>query len=608
MNFALIIYAAVVLYATAVSVGSLGEGQEYPYFLKGLFIITVVVLGVLLLIFGIFWSRLELSRRIEDKPYFAMFAETVAVLLVVAAGAVLRIAYINSMPMQPESDYKTYYEIAQMIGDGTLLTKGVGYCDYVSMFPHVLGYPAVLSVLFSVFGTGIATAQYFNIVLSLATALIAWRIVRRLAGRIGGFVTLCAAVFWPSQILYINFVAGEYLFTFLLVCCMWLFVDSMKSDGTWKCPVELMLLGLMLAVCGTIRPLALLYLAAVLICLVPLNEKLPARPKNDISLARRLVSRGWRRCLIVLCVYVAFSSFFSMCVGYTVDRKLASGSSSFGYNLLVGLNIESYGGWNQEDADYLYDSFDATGSATEAHLACRDLALERLGTDPKALLDLMVHKFEVLWGNDDYGASWNILFMDQQGTLTPQRESFYYNMMDVSDLYYLVMLVFAGIAGILAWFRKPDASYSFMLLLLATAAMHLFVENQNRYHFHGLTLLAIFAGMAVSGLLAGCNRQVMARKLAQERERAERAERSRKVREAAAQERRLEELREKAMHASFDLESALNEGHVGIIVSEAVREPVSGVDVESAAAHDIQKRENHSNGGAENASEPKSKG
>ena len=60
---------------------------------------------------------------------------------------------------------------------------------------------------------------------------------------------------------------------------------------------------------------------------------------------------------------------------------------------------------------------ESTGSAQEAQLACRDLAMERLKTDPRALINLFVHKFEVLWGNDDYGASWNILFMEKHASI-----------------------------------------------------------------------------------------------------------------------------------------------------------------------------------------------
>ena len=575
MCFALTVYGIAILYAIICTSSTLGAGQEYPYYLKGVFLVSLLCLGILLLVFGVLWARLGMTRRVEDHPHFAFWAENGSAVAVLCVSALIRVRYVQTMPMAPLSDYKTYYEIAQMLNSGTLLTNGTGYCDYVAMFPHVLGYPLVLAAVFRMFGTSVAVAQYFNVALSVGTAFVAWRVARRLAGRIGGFVALCATVFWPSQILYDNFVASEYLFTFLLMCCIWLFVASTQDfDGStlhpWHCAMELAGLGALLAFAGVIRPLAIIFLVAVLIYLLPGKMELPSRLRNNIPLGLRLIGRGWKRCLLVLCTYLLLSGFFSMGVGYTVDRSLASGSTSFGYNLLVGLNTQSYGGWNQEDANYLYNSFNSTHSATEAHLTCRDLALKRLTQSPKATFNLMIHKFEVLWGNDDYGASWNILFMDQQGNLTSWRKTFLYHMMDVSDLYYLIMLALAGVAGIYLWRKKPNTSYSLVLLFLGTVALHLLVENQNRYHYQVLPVFAIFAGMAVAYINQECYERVMAARACREKEAQEQAKREAHIRELAEEERRLIKLRSEALHTRFDIEKALREGHVGITVSAAV--------------------------------------
>jgi hypothetical protein len=573
--FSMVVYSCVVLYAIVATWKSLGEGQEYPYLLKGFFLLLLTGGAVLLLAFGMLWARLDISGRMAAHPRAAHLAEWLCAAVVLGAGAALRIAYLAAMPMQPESDFKTYYEIAEMLCKGTLLTQGTGYCDYVAMFPHVLGYPAVLSVIFRLFGVSVAAAQGFNAALAVATAFVIWRVARRLAGRIGGFAALCAAAFWPSQILYTNFVAGEFLFTFLLLCCVWLFVVQLQDFGgevrhPWLCVGLLAALGALLALAGAVRPMALLFLISAVLCLLPYKNDLPARLIDDIPLGTRLISRGWKRCLVMVAAYLLLSNFVSMSVGYTVDRTLASGSASFGYNLLVGLNTQSSGGWNQEDADVLYQAFDETGSATQAHLTCRDLALQRLKTDPRALLNLMTKKFEVLWGNDDYGASWNILFMDQQGTLTAARQSFYSRMMELSDLFYLAMLILAGVAGLAFWQNRPDASYAMELLFLGTVAMHLLVENQNRYHYHALALLAVFGGIAVSYVLQRCRFRVLEGEEQRVRQAARQAEREAHVRDLQAEEKRLTELRAQAMHAQFDLDKAVREGHVNITVSEAV--------------------------------------
>jgi hypothetical protein len=577
LYFALIVYNTVLLYALVCTAGTLGNQKEYPYFHKGIFLLSIIGLGVVLLVFGLLWARLEMTRRIAKHPRFAFWLENGLAAAVLCTSAVLRVRYVQTMPMEPQSDYKTYYEIAQMLSRGTLLTSGTGYCDYVSLFPHVLGYPKMLSAVFHLFGDGVLVAQYFNVALAVGTAFVAWRIARRLSGRIGGFVTLCAAAFWPSQILYGDFVASEYPFTFLLMSCAWLFAASVQDfDGTaahpWYCVMELVALGGLLAYSGTIRPLAVVFLMAVLLYLLRGRIELPARLKNDIPLGMRLIARGWKRCLIVLLAYLLFSGFFALGTAYTVDRKLASGSTSFGYNLMVELNMKSDGGWNQQDADYLDDSFNETGSATKAQLACRDIAINRLTQNPKAVFNLMIHKFELLWGNDDYGASMNILFLNQQGNLTPQREAFLCNMMSFGNFYYAIMLVLSGVFGAFLWRKKPNASYALMLFFLGTVALHLLVETQNRYHFHVLPLFAVFAGLAVSYVNQECYENVMAAKVREEKTAAERAERQEHIRKLEEEEKCLMRLRQKAMHAQFDIEKALREGHVGITVTEAAAE------------------------------------
>lgn len=575
--FALSVFAICVLFSMACALQRLGDGQEYPYLLKGAWLLFVLVLGGVTLGLGVLWARLELSRRLGAHKRLCDIAEALAAVLLALAGLMLRLMVIRKIPMAPASDYKTYYEIADLLHKGVLVKDGPGYCDYVAMFPHVFGYPAILSTVFNIMGTSVSAALGFNLILQIAGLLVIWRIGRLVGGRFCGLVAMAAATFMPSAILYSSFVASEPLFTLLLLLAIWLFAISLRDTPAqqahpWLCAGELVAMAITLAVGSFVRPMAAILLVAIIICMLPGYKRLPPLPRNDVPLGFRATNTGWKRCALVLAVYLGVSSLLTLATGYAVDRQLAGGSSSFGYNLLVGLNLDSYGGWNQEDADYLYAAFDATGSAEEAQLACRDMALQRLKVDPKALLNLFVHKFEVLWGNDDYGASWNILFTDQQGNLTPSLEAFLYRAMDWSDLYYLLLLLAAGIAAFLMLRRKPDAAYTCVLLFCGTVALHLLVENQNRYHYHGMTILALLTGVAMTGTMEIVYKRVMARVLQRRMLKAKRIADAEAVRLRKAEEEERVRLRAEALHAQFDMDSAIREGHIRIIASEGARE------------------------------------
>ena len=517
-------------------------------------------------------ARIDQNRMLREYTWMKS-AETAFALFILAAAAALRVRMVQTMPMQTESDYRTYYEIADLLARGTLQTEGPGYCDYIAMFPHVYGYPFALSLVFRIFGTSVKAALYFNVALSVLTVFISYRTARLAGGRLCGAVALLLTAFWPSQILYINMVASEYLFSCMLMFAMYLFVRSIKDYNSGaKHPAAGVLLhvflGAWLALTAAVRPMALLLVITIVICVCFERLRLPVRLTKDQPVSLVFLSKGWMRCLIVIAVYAGIGALISIGITNTVDRDLASGTTSFGYNLLVGLNTESEGGWNQEDADYLYAALDETGSASEAHLACRDLAIQRLH-DVKGILNLFFYKFQALWMNDDYGSTWNLLFMNQQGTLTEARENFLYAARSIGNIFYLLVVALAAVEGIFLWKRGSGLAYPFMLMYLGTAAMHLLVESQNRYHFHALYMLAILAAFGVRDI-CGANRVRVQQRLEERSALArQKQEDTMKKKSLLQEEERLIELRRQAMQSKFDMRDALEKGYITVRVSKA---------------------------------------
>lgn len=574
------------LYIFICATNGLGSGREYPYFVKGMAIVIVVVVYLLVAVVSVLGARLQLMERVQKYQWQLKVVEWVIMILIILFSFLLRVYYVRSYPMKPQSDYKTYYEIARLLNQGTLLEDGIGYCDYVSMFPHVLGYSYVLSFVMKYFGPSVWVGQCFNIILAILTCIIVWRIAVLLAGRVSGLIGLILTAFWPSQIIYNNFLASEYLFSFLMCLCIWLFLVLVKKydvnhpkqqQGVFLHVV----LGILLAMDNAIRPIALLLLISILICLVPSRMPLAIKPRNDLSISERILEKGWLRGFIILCSFLIFSAFLTKCVSYTVDRELAGGSASFGYNLLVGLNQTSYGGWNEEDSQYLYAAMEETGSAVDAQIVCRDLAFQRLKVDKVSLLNLFLHKFDVLWSNDDYASSFNIIFMQEQGTLTSEREDFFYGIRDIDNVWYLISIAFSMIAVLYMMKRASNWSYLLVILFLGTILMHFFVENQNRYHFHALYLFVILSSVSLHYLYYDYKEQLVIQDVTKEmRERLKLEEQEAIDRILEAQAYAKEQLSVK-MEGSFDMNKALKEGHVEISVTQSYEE--SPTYVEEAA-------------------------
>jgi hypothetical protein len=446
------------------------------------------------------------------------------------------------------------------------------------MFPHIIGYCYILKNVFQLFGTSVYNGQLANLLFSMGTVFIIYRIGRKLGGQLVGAIALFAAAFWPSQILYINMLASEYSFTFFLYLSLLLFLHLvMDYDAATKRGVRGILLhivlGCLIAVTSAIRPMALILLIAILICIVPQKMKLPNIPRNSIPIWAQFMGRGWVRGLVILVSYLILSNVLTTNTELTINRSVPSFSESFGYNLLVGLNVESKGGWNEEDSKFLYANLDSTGSPIQAQIACRNQAIIRLNSNSKAIFDLFINKYELLWGNDDYGATWNLAFLKEQNNLTMERAGFITSAMETNHIVYMVFTLFSFMTLIYLLQRNASYLYVPILIYLGTVAMHLLVESQNRYHFHVLPVMMIVASVGAGYIFENAKGYVRSSDLLRQEKETLRQEKENVLKQFEEEEHQAIKTRYKSMTNSFDMKAAIHNGNVVVTVSEKYIEP-----------------------------------
>ncbi|MBE5981792.1 MAG: hypothetical protein E7248_00625 [Paenibacillaceae bacterium] len=552
--------------------------QEYPYAMKGLLILIFFLTWAGVNFLALLSARLSITEKLKKYHNYLLAMEVIYVILILILAFAARLFVIRNLPMEPASDYKTYYEIAKMLKEGVLQEKGEGYCNYIGMFPHILGYCFILKTIFVVFGTSIWNGQIANVLFSVGTVFLIYRIARKLGGRMAGLTALTAWAFWPSQILYVNMLAAEYSFSFFLYLCVLLFLHLvMDYDGATKHGIRgvllHMVLGCLIAVTAAIRPMAVILLIAILIFLIPLKSKLPEIPHNSISVWVRFLARGFMRAALMVLAYMAVSSVLNTDIELTINKSTPSFSQSFGYNLLVGLNQESDGGWNEEDSRYLYENLERTGSPIEAQIACRNLAFKRLSAGPGGLFNLFIKKYELLWENDNYGADWNLAFLKEQNELTPDREVFLNQAKSASQIVYMVAVLFSFLTLIYLLQRKASSLYVLVLVYLGTAAMHLMVESQNRYHFHILPVFIIIASVGIKYIFENAVTFVNTSDWERQQKKEQQIREETVLKQFELEEHKAIEQRYKSMTNAFDMQSAILNGNVTVTVSEAYTQP-----------------------------------
>lgn len=557
---------------------NIGISAKYPFLWYGGIILAMGVLWLLANAFASLSSRFVLHPFEPQYKKYGVFIECIIVVAVITVGAGLRVWVIQNLHMTPASDYKTYYDVATLLSQGNLIKDGVWLCDYISQFPHVIGYPYILSIVFKIFGVSVTVGLYFNLVASLISIFLAYQIARLICGRIGGMIALVLVAFWPSQILYINHLASEPIFMCITLLSIWLAVYlskyTFKNGKTSGYLFLYIALGISLAVGAAVRPMSIILLIAIVICILPSKIKFN-EDKDRIGLIKKGMSKGWIRALAILISYLLCSQIISGAISKTIDRELPGSSVSFGYNLLVGLNIDSKGAWNKEDAKMFNDAFLETDSAIEAHKVARDEAFKRIQKDSIGMINLAFEKYALLWSSDDYAASFNIFFLEQQNNLSLERKAFINELIPWNNLYYLLCVFFSFIAGIALWFRKKTGpEHILVLFFIGTAILHMILESQNRYHYNILPIFAILAAVGISEIFDYYRKKTTTLKAVEANELQQeitptQVELSATQKQPLALKNQESQENQEDKSNKFDMLSAIKEGHVVVTVSEA---------------------------------------
>ena len=138
------------------------------------------------------------------------------------------------------------------------------------------------------------------------------------------------------------------------------------------------ILGILIALTNAVRPLSQILLIAIVLCILPSVKRFDENEKMLNGKVLRASCQGWFLAIIVSFSFLVCSQLISGAISNTIAYKLPGSSVSFGYNLMVGVNTESKGAWNEQDADFFANEFALTNSPQAAHQASVNVAVQRI--------------------------------------------------------------------------------------------------------------------------------------------------------------------------------------------------------------------------------------
>ena len=320
-------------------------------------VIAAAAVGVLILV-------VQLARRGNEAWAAGIGLATIGITRAVAIAAI---------PTPLTTDWGDYHNTA------VILASGGGFDS-----ARPPGWPLVLSLLYRVAGPDPLAGEIFALLCAVGVGILIYLIARRWLGDVAAAAGLFLWAVSPGPAAFTAVLASEHLHDVLFLGAFGLALVALERR--W---VAWLGVGVLLGLAQYVRPIGLVLVPAF--ALLPFLAGVP---------------RG-RAAAAALAMVVAFGVILGPSIAWQYQRygRVSLSTSNFdGWNLLVGLNVKSGGQYSRDDLALV----NAAPNTVEFRDRSYRLAIERLTQHPSAVVTLAVPKFETMWGDSTYGATWTL--------------------------------------------------------------------------------------------------------------------------------------------------------------------------------------------------------
>lgn len=335
------------------------------------------------------------------------------------------------------------------------------------------GWPFLLSRLYLIFGHSPQLGVIANLFFSLAIIVLSFLIVRKIFGLQIARWTAVLLAFFPSQILFVNMLATEPMFTALFLGSIYLFVVSVESKKVrWYIPL---IGGLLLGLATLTRALTLVYLIIPVIFWYLRSRSF----SGTISLA-----------------LPALLGFLLIVTPWMYRNQVQLGSfvvsTNSGINLLIGNQPGSGMGWNQP----VTDEFDFGDPSREVKIDSIGWSrgTQYIMENPAGFIKRGILKVMFFYAVDMEGVGYELV----EAANGNQINRFVF-LGFIAETYYILIFL-SAIFGVVIWLRNRDnqnrpGGYLFLMTILFWTAVHFVFFADGRFHFPIIPLIAAFAAV-----------------------------------------------------------------------------------------------------------------
>lgn len=174
------------------------------------------------------------------------------VIAIIILSTILKVWWINNIPLTPLYDFETFYKVAVNLYNG----EGFTLNGYPWAFQSY-GYPLMLSIFFRIVrSSSIFTAKVFNVICSTLTLPFIFLIFNKVFSK-KSIVWLCFIVFafLPNNLIYNNVLGSEILsvLLFSIIICMNLYM--IEKYKIWNFIIQ----GFLIGILSLVKPFFMAY-------------------------------------------------------------------------------------------------------------------------------------------------------------------------------------------------------------------------------------------------------------------------------------------------------------------------------------------------------------
>lgn len=386
---------------------------------------------------------------------------------------IVRFWWIYTIDTQPISDFDYMLKSAQGLLDGD--SKRIYNSHYFDIASDNIPFTLFEAAMLYFFKT-ITSLKIINVLLSTVIVYLLYKITQRVASENTARIVSLMAVLYPPFFIYTSILTNQTLSIVLILCAILGYIRK----------INMIYVGLLLALANLIRPTAVIYLVGIVVFII----------LNNFYYKQIWTFKGIKNLFAPCFKLVAAYFLLIFIVSISLETSGISKHSLFynpipNYKLLVGLNHETIGNYSKSDNQLTYDTATFERNA-------QTLIKERV-EDKSKLLKLFNAKFNNLWGKFDAALSWALT-----KNVNNSNEVIFLKLFE--QYFYLAIIGFGLCFLMSLLFGKKLLPNSYYLLfcttLLGFVLIYLFIEIQTRYRYEIYPLFLFLAGAGITTLFS----------------------------------------------------------------------------------------------------------